>query len=384
SERRSSRESRVGSAGLSRAGHELSRELPSRALPNQAKRKWRPPALRVAPTPVATRRRLALGHLRRASERPGCGYRPEFDAPHTPPLGDARIVGGTRARAGKWPWLVSVQTSSFHFCGGSIVHPWWVLSAAHCFTDRRKGIRVAAGSNYLGRSNVTRWVRKIHVHPLYNPKTYDNDLALLLLHKPIPYSWYHTALCLPDRTIVPDDNMWESCFVAGWGLTRAGLQYGSLDLLDTQVGLVDWTLCLRWLRSITRNMVCAGYEQGGRDACQGDSGGPLMCLPPSHGSRGSPRRWYQVGIVSWGRSCAAPRSPGVYTRVANYHSWLEQTSAHDGQPFRVPQIAASHSPLREEQNDLWADVDASGARGERGVAFPSSLCALAVLVLALG
>lgn len=81
---------------------------------------------------------------------------------------------------------------------------------------------MAAGSNYLGRNNVTRWVRKIHLHPLYNPKTYDNDLALLLLHKPIPHSWVHTALCLPDHTIVPDDNMWDSCFVAGWGLTKAG------------------------------------------------------------------------------------------------------------------------------------------------------------------
>lgn len=86
----------------------------------------------------------------------------------------------------------------------------------------REGIRVAAGSNYLGRNNVTRWVRKIHLHPLYNPKTYDNDLALLLLHKPIPHSWFHTALCLPDHTVVPDDNMWDSCFVAGWGLTKAG------------------------------------------------------------------------------------------------------------------------------------------------------------------
>ncbi|KAM3820778.1 serine protease 55-like [Vipera latastei] len=312
----------------------------------------------------------------------GCGYRPDFDAPHGSLLGNARIVGGTKAPAGKWPWLVSIQTSTYHFCGGSIVHPWWVLSAAHCFTERREGIRVAAGSNYLGRNNVTRWVRKIHLHPLYNPKTYDNDLALLLLHKPIPHSWFHTALCLPDHTVVPDDNMWDSCFVAGWGLTKAGSDYGSLELLDIQVGLVDWILCLRWLQSITRNMVCAGYEEGGRDACQGDSGGPLMCLPPSHSGHGSPRRWYQVGIVSWGRSCAAPRSPGVYTRVSNYHSWLEQTSAHDGRPFRVPQIPASPSPQHEKQNQLWADVDSGGGP----VALPLVLCSptLAVLLWGLG
>lgn len=115
---------------------------------------------------------------------------------------------------------------------------------------------------------------------------------------------------------------------------------------------------------------------------QGDSGGPLMCLPPSHSGHGSPRRWYQVGIVSWGRSCAAPRSPGVYTRVSNYHSWLEQTSAHDGRPFRVPQIPVSPSPQHEKQNNLWADVDSGGVP----VALPLVLCSptLAVLLWALG
>ncbi|XP_013930710.1 PREDICTED: serine protease 55-like [Thamnophis sirtalis] len=319
----------------------------------------------------------------------GCGYRPEFDAPHAAHLGNARIVGGTKAAAGKWPWVVSIQTSSFHFCGGSIVHPWWVLSAAHCFTDRREGIRVAAGSNYLGRNNVTRWVRKIHLHPLYNPKTYDNDLALLLLRDPIPHSWFHTALCLPDRNVVPDNSMGESVGLRAKplapifpppGLTPLGSEYGSLELLDIQVALVDWTLCLRWLHSLTRNMLCAGFEEGGRDACQGDSGGPLMCLPPGHSGHSSPRRWYQVGIVSWGRSCAAAHSPGVYTQISNYHSWLEQTSAHDGRPFRVPQIPVGPSAQHEKHNDLWADVESGGAP----VGPPVVLCYASLAVLLLG
>ncbi|XP_042299907.1 serine protease 55-like, partial [Sceloporus undulatus] len=228
----------------------------------------------------------------------------------------------------------------------------------------RKTVKVAAGSTLLGRHNVTRWVRKIHVHPLYNTKTYDNDIALLLLEEPIPYSWYHSALCLPDRTIVPDDNLWQSCFVAGWGLTHPDIKQGSYELLDVEVGMVDWTLCLRWLHSITRNMVCAGYEEGGRDACQGDSGGPLMCRPPSSSPQ---KRWYQVGIVSWGRSCAATKSPGVYTRVSNYHSWMEQTAAHDGHPFRVPQTphAPVHGAMGQTEvaeGDMWADVGTGGGR----------------------
>ncbi|XP_053218654.1 serine protease 55-like [Podarcis raffonei] len=295
----------------------------------------------------------------------GCGFRPEFDGPHASPVAGARIVGGSKSLPGKWPWVVSIQTSTYHFCGGSIVHPWWVLSAAHCFAERSDKVRVAAGSNLLGRHNVTRWVRKIHLHPEYSTRTYDNDLALLLLDKPIPYSFYHSPLCLPDHSIVPDDNMWESCTVAGWGLTKAGSGQGSYSLLDVQVGMVDWMLCLRWLRSLTKNMICAGFEEGGRDACQGDSGGPLMCRPPGRG--GPHQRWYAVGVVSWGRSCAARHSPGVYTRVANFHAWLEMTSAHESHPFHVPQTAEGHtaSPAAEaahvtrQELDMWAGVEAA-------------------------
>ncbi|XP_061447057.1 serine protease 55-like isoform X3 [Rhineura floridana] len=246
-------------------------------------------------------------------------------------MAGSRIVGGSAAIPGKWPWVVSVQTSTYHFCGGSIVHPWWVLSAAHCFTERSDNIKVAAGSNFLGRHNVTRWVRKIHIHPEYNTRTYNNDIALLLLERPVPYSLYHSPLCMPDHSIVPDDNMWEGCFVAGWGLTKPGTDRGSYALLDVQ----------------------------------GDSGGPLMCRPP--GSGGTHQRWYLVGVVSWGRSCAARHSPGVYTRVSNYHSWLEQTSAHDNHPFRVPQTMESHSPMHgaQQEMDMWAGVEADAAAGGR-------------------
>lgn len=92
---------------------------------------------------------------------------------------------------------------------------------------------------------------------------------------------------------------------------------------------------------------------------QGDSGGPLMCHPPGSGSH---QHWYQVGIVSWGRSCAARQSPGVYTHVSNYHSWLEQTAAHDSRPFRVPQDPLIQSSSGQSggsgapEAGLWADM----------------------------
>ncbi|XP_061447055.1 transmembrane protease serine 9-like isoform X1 [Rhineura floridana] len=162
-------------------------------------------------------------------------------------MAGSRIVGGSAAIPGKWPWVVSVQTSTYHFCGGSIVHPWWVLSAAHCFTERSDNIKVAAGSNFLGRHNVTRWVRKIHIHPEYNTRTYNNDIALLLLERPVPYSLYHSPLCMPDHSIVPDDNMWEGCFVAGWGLTKPG-GHGGLDALQEVAPLPHQEHAVRRIR----------------------------------------------------------------------------------------------------------------------------------------
>ncbi|CAM4641056.1 unnamed protein product [Lepidochelys kempii] len=95
-----------------------------------------------------------------------------------------------------------------------------------------------------------------------------------------------------------------------------------------------------WMGALTQNMVCAGLEEGGRDACQGDSGGPLQCQAP----RGSP--WYQVGIVSWGRGCGRPQRPGVYTRVANYRAWMDEATAAAGRPLR-PQQATPSPPKAE-------------------------------------
>lgn len=69
------------------------------------------------------------------SSSSACGFRPEFDGPQASPMAGGRIVGGTKAHPGEWPWVVSIQTATYHFCGGSIIHPWWVLSAAHCFHE---------------------------------------------------------------------------------------------------------------------------------------------------------------------------------------------------------------------------------------------------------
>ncbi|XP_048690014.2 serine protease 55 isoform X1 [Caretta caretta] len=270
----------------------------------------------------------------------GCGFRPGYDSLSTSPV--PRIIGGQKSRPGEWPWIVSIQTQGHHFCGGSVIHSWWVLSAAHCFHDiRPQDVRVAAGSVTLGVGGVTRRVRRILSHPSYSRTTYDSDLALLLLSRPLPPGRGLGLVCLPGELDEEEDaGQWGSCFVAGWGTTEYGQERVSGVLREAGVRILDWLRCMWWMGTLTQNMVCARLEEGGRDACQGDSGGPLQCQAP----RGSP--WYQVGVVSWGRGCGRPQRPGVYTRVANYRAWMDEATAAAGRPLR-PQQATPTPPKAE-------------------------------------
>lgn len=89
-----------------------------------------------------------------------------------------------------------------------------------------------------------------------------------------------------------------------------------------------------------------------------------MCRPP-----GNPPVWYEVGVVSWGQGCGQARSPGVYTRVSNFQSWLETTSAQGGQPFLVPQTPLSHAAMHGAPHffDPWPEGGSTCLRATLGL-----------------
>ncbi|XP_036710855.1 serine protease 55 isoform X1 [Balaenoptera musculus] len=264
--------------------------------------------------------------------RPECGERPVFERGAQ----FSRIIGGMEAEVGEFPWQVSIQARNEHFCGGAIINEWWIVSAAHCFHSEISPteLRVVLGTNSLSSPSLEiKGVTSIILHKDFQKLNMDNDISLLLLDTPITFSELKEPICMPTE---PGLARWHKCWVAGWGQTQTGLkQPMETELLKVPMTIMDWEKCLKEFPRLTKNMLCAGYENETYDACQGDSGGPLVCTTESG------KKWFQVGIISWGKSCGRKNIPGIYTLLENYHSWIKKVTELEGRPFSAEEMIAS-------------------------------------------
>lgn len=238
------------------------------------------------------------------------------------PQKDGTVVGGRAVSLEEHSWAVALASRnrfgddrSGQFCGGAVVGPRTVLTAAHCLSTRVLGVgreqvtdlRVISGREDLtGDAGRETPVAQVRVNPEYDRRTNAGDVAVLTLAEPL-------TEVRPVEPAGPGDAAYEpgtEATVYGWGDTRGDGSYAD-TLHAAGVRVLPDRVCAEAYPGSeagtyrAASMLCAGLREGGRDACQGDSGGPLVA------------RGRLVGLVSWGTGCGERGRPGVYTRISS-------------------------------------------------------------------
>uniref|UniRef100_A0AAY4AIY1 trypsin n=1 Tax=Denticeps clupeoides TaxID=299321 RepID=A0AAY4AIY1_9TELE len=215
--------------------------------------------------------------------------------------GDGRIVGGYECTPNSKPWMASLNYG-YHFCGAVLINEQWVLSVAHCCPY---AMQIMLGEHDLRVFEATANTTNPIPDSLFK-KLFIKIISLLILTDAV------RPVALPSGC--PYAGM--SCSVSGWGNTDAVNGETEKRELSSSLGEANdenKDCESSYPGMITRNMMCAGYLDGGKGVCNGDSGSPLICQGEVH------------GLVSWGQGCAQPNYPAVYVKVCEFLYWISDT-----------------------------------------------------------
>lgn len=286
-----------------------------------------------------------------------------------------KIIGGSSPPQGRFPYIASLTYFGSHLCGGSLIAPDVILTAAHC-------------AGYASEVDLGRYDRSLPFlegvherisvalevkHPQYDAQSVDNDFMLVKLLEP---SLLHPVITLNANPNTPSEEG-EELTVAGWGDTNPDVDVHtpSFQLLQVQLEFVPNDVCMEaagYIESgdyvsyqglLTENMMCAmdrdGLEVVDEDTCQGDSGSPMIIS--GTGSE-SGEDDIQVGVVSWGIGCVSETFPGVYSRVSSQYEWIRmvvcQHSLSPPASFNCDDLdansmAAQFNPVSVEDEDQY-------------------------------
>ena len=294
------------------------------------------------------------------------------------------VVGGAPVTVEQVPWqaLVIVEPDN-RLCGGAILDPGWLVTAAHCVVGfRGDQVEAHVGITSLSERSAGNEVQvaEVIVHPSWDPANFRNDIALLRLATPLPANARAQSISLP---VGLDAATWPltgtPAAISGWGAMEFGGQ-PSNQLRRAQVQVLGGpgdTICGRYGSNFAVAVeICAGVPSGGIDACQGDSGSPLVV-----DVAGTPML---AGLVSVGFECARAEYPGIYTRVTSFIPWLQGYVPAAVSAPSVPQDVLVQAIAGERLVVQWqAPVSGVQPAAYRVVAQPSGqLCEVAANELA--